>query len=398
MRTPSFQLTMRVLQNVFLAVALGGSLMGCAAGADEAPTGGTGLTGETGGAGSSETGGAVGNGGVASGNGGVTGSTGGTQNGSGSTAGSTGGTVSAGTGGTVASTGGVTSSGTGGFSTSVNAVCSPIGNGSVTFTVNGLPRTFSVQLPADTSHMALLFLWHGWMQNPNDFANTIVYDVPAGKWVPFDPNAFPMPLMIVTPTDTKLIPPVGLDWDIVSGEKDFPFFEAMLKCIKDQYSIDESRIYSFGFSAGAVFTDLLSAKYPDLFAATISESGMWFNDQSQWSDISVPIMQWNWPAFNVADRGNVLLTHGGPNDYATVANLESANIKAVPFLHTYGRTVTECTHTFGHTLDPDLTQAMYYQWMWAHQLGGQPLSGMLPGFPTQANPVGATACFFHPYP
>jgi hypothetical protein len=41
---------------------------------------------------------------------------------------------------------------------------------------------------------------------------------------------------------------------------------------------------------------------------------------------------------------------------------------------------------------------MYYDYLWAHRLGDPPLSGMIPGFPTQANPVGATACTLHPYP
>ncbi len=281
---------------------------------------------------------------------------------------------------------------------SSTVVCNPIVAGASTVTVNGAVRTFSVQLPANTSQMALLFVWHGWMQQPGEFANKIVYDVPSGQWVPFDANAFPMPLLIVTPHDTKLIPPVGLDWDIANGALDFPFFEAMLQCVEEQFDIDQNRIYSFGFSAGAVFTNLLSAKYPDLFAATISESGAWFNDQAEWSDVSVPIMTWKWPAFDAADRGNVLLTHGGPNDFATVISLESANSKALPYLHDSGRTVMECAHTFGHTLDPDLTQSMYYDYLWAHSLGGPPLVGMLPSFPTAGNPVGATTCTFHPYP
>ena len=58
----------------------------------------------------------------------------------------------------------------------------------------------------------------------------------------------------------------------------------------------------------------------------------------------------------------------------------------------------ECVHDFGHTLAPDLTQKMYYDYMWAHQQGGPPLSGMISGFPTQSNPVGSTHCILHPYP
>lgn len=415
MRTPGFTGAMRALRNLTLAVTFGSLLPACAT-SDAAPAPGAGVAGigsagegpgESGGAAgtiTAGTGGAgatvVGAGGVV-GQGGIAGAAGNINpwpglGGSGETGGTVGVAGTAGAGGSIPTETGGTA-GAGG-TVSVNVQCNPIAAGTVSLTVNGTARTFSVQMPSDTSHMALLFLWHGFMQVPTDFANTIVYDVPRGEWVPFDPNAFPMPLMIVTPVDTKLLPPVGLDWDIVSGEKDFPYFEGMLQCIQQQFNIDKTRIYSFGFSAGAVFTDLLSAKYPHLFAATISESGAWFNDQAEWSDVTIPIIQWKWPAFNPADGGSVLLTHGGGNDFATVISLESANKKALPYLYNNGRTVTECYHTFGHTLDPDLTQSMYYDWMWAHQQGGPPLSGPIPSFPTVGRPVGATSCVFHPYP
>lgn len=277
--------------------------------------------------------------------------------------------------------------------------CLPINEGLSTVMVNGIPRLFNVQFPADRSRMALLFLWHGFLQIPTTFAGEIVYDPPAGRWRPFNPNAFPMPLMIVTPFDLKILPPAGLDWDIVGGGTDLEYFDAMMQCIHEQFAIDDGRIYSFGFSAGAVFSNLLSAIRPHLFAATISESGAWFNDQAQWSDVLVPIIQWQWPGFNPADRGNVLLTHGGPNDFATVISLESANEKAMPFLYNAGRTVTECEHGFGHTLDPDLTEAMYYDWMWAHWLGGPPIGGLPPSFPVWPDRViGSTFCTFHPAP
>jgi predicted esterase len=276
--------------------------------------------------------------------------------------------------------------------------CNTIVAGLSTVKVYGNPRSFYVQMPSDTSRMALLFVWHGWLQDANQFAQTIVYDPAGSAWKPFDPNAFPMPLMIISPVDTKLIPPNGLDWDIASGSDDFPFFDAMLQCAHDQVTIDDDHVYSFGFSAGAVFSNLLAAHYPHLFAATISESGAWFNDQAEWSDVSVPIIAWQWPALNPADKGNVLLTHGGSNDYATVISLEDANHKAVPYLYQNGRTVMECAHTFGHTLDPDLTQHMYYEYLWDHTLGGSALTGPIADFPSVSHPVGATSCIFHPGP
>ncbi len=427
MRTPGFIATIGALRRGAVVVAFGGLLAACSAanGPTSSTSGGAtgaGASGGTAGLGQGGAGGAAGStaaggdgaGGDGAGGtggaggynaGGAAGAGTGGDPGAGGVGGSSGFGGSAGVGGTggvggSGGTGGSATGGTGGTGgTPANVVCHNIINGTSSVTVNGATRNFLVQLPGDTSHMALLFLWHGWMQKPADFMSTIVYDVPSGQWVPFNPNAFPMPLMIVTPFDTKMIPPNGLDWDIKDGNKDFPYFDAMLQCIHQQFNIDDSRIYSFGFSAGAVFTDLLSAQYPHTFAATISESGMWMNDKPEQADIQLGfIMNWQWPAFNPADRGNVLLTHGGPNDYATVADLEKANQQALPFLYNNGRTVMECAHTFGHTLDPDLTQGMYYQYMWAHQLGGPPLGGMLPGFPTGAQPVGATACTFHPYP
>ena len=306
MRSPGFA-AMRALGHATLAVALAGLLGACSAsdstdgatpgaGGSSGTSGGGPGAGGAGGSGGSSTAGTGGGGAGGTGAGGVGGGygTGGVGGTGGSDAGGTAGSGSVGAGGTAGS-GGVGAGGTagsggvGGSGGGVNAVCNPIAAGTSTVTVNGIPRTFSVQLPRDTSRMALLFVWHGWNQVPTDFVNTIVYDVPARKWVPFDPNAFPMPLMIVTPTSTKLLPPAGLDWDIPNGAKDFPFFEAMLQCIQQQFTIDKNRIYSFGFSAGAVFTNLLSAKYPHLFAATISESGAWFNDQTQWSDVSIPL-------------------------------------------------------------------------------------------------------------
>jgi len=287
------------------------------------------------------------------------------------------------------------------FVTTHSVTCNPIVDGTNTVIVNGKTRRFEVRLPADrTSKAAILFQWHGFLQDSATFMNTIVYDPPAGAWKPFDPDAFNIPLITIAPRDENLIPVWGLDWDIVSGQRDFPFFEAMLACVEAQFNVDTTRVYSFGFSAGAVFTNLLAAAYPHLFAATISESGVWFNDQAEWSEIIVPLigttfMKWKWPPLDPTHGGAVLMTHGGPNDFATVISLESSARKALDFLYASGRDVTECTHPFGHTLAPDLAQNMYYQFLWAHQLGTRPMT-LGAGLPTAQHPVFDTRCNFRP--
>ncbi len=51
------------------------------------------------------------------------------------------------------------------------------------------------------------------------------------------------------------------------SDRDLHFFDAVLKSLKDEYKIDETRIYSMGHSNGGGFTYLLWSARPDVFAA-----------------------------------------------------------------------------------------------------------------------------------
>jgi predicted esterase len=241
--------------------------------------------------------------------------------------------------------------------------CTPVAGGvGAVSTNNGSPRQFYVDVPTDTSQpMALMFSWHGYNQLPTDFR----------KQLGFDPNGASMPIVVVTPTDTGIFLPEGLDWDILksSGNVDFPYFEGMLQCLESQFNIDKTRVYSFGFSAGAVFTNLLDSQYPQLFAAIVTESGAWFSDPAEAATVLVNVEPWAWPPLNPADRGNVLMTHGGPNDFATILSLEAAAQAALPFLLKNQRTVIDCAHTLGHAIDPDVTNPLIYEYFLAHRLG-----------------------------
>jgi poly(3-hydroxybutyrate) depolymerase len=245
--------------------------------------------------------------------------------------------------------------------------------------VNGASaRSYYVDLPANTSGpMALMFSWHGFNQEPLDFRNQLA----------FDPDGASMPIVVVTPTDTGLFLPDGLDWFILgtSANTDFPYFQGMLSCLESQYDIDTTRVYSFGFSAGAVFTDLLADQWPHLFAATVSESGCWFSDPKEVAAIVAGLgssVTWDWPALNPADRGNVLMTHGGPTDFATIISIEDADQAALPYLLENERTVVDCAHDAGHAIDPDVKNSMIYEYLLAHRLGQpSPFAGGMPLFP-----------------
>jgi predicted esterase len=268
-----------------------------------------------------------------------------------------------------ASSGSVGSSGGGsdaaGDAAPLQVTCTPVAGGMGAVSVNNAAaRQYYVDLPKDTSQpMALLFSWHGYNQLPSDFRSLVA----------FDPNAASMPIVVVTPTDTKIFLPDGLDWYIrgSNGNVDFPYFQGMLSCLESELNIDKTRVYSFGFSAGAVFTNLLDSQWPHLFAAIVTESGAWFSDPAQVAAIVAggSTVQWDWPALNPADRGDVLMTHGGTNDFATIISIEQAAQAALPFLLKNNRTVVDCTHTAGHAIDPLVSNQAIYEYLLAHRLG-----------------------------
>lgn len=232
--------------------------------------------------------------------------------------------------------------------------------------IAGKKRSFYVDFPTDTSKpAAVMFSWHGFGDNAEDFH----------KNINFDPNTDPnVPVMIVTPADTGFLPPNGLAWDIAKGKAeanvDVALFETVLGCLQAQQKIDTARIYEFGFSAGAVMTNLVYSRHPNLIAAIVSESGAWMNDKAQRGIVNLPV-SWDWPELVPADRGNVLLTHGGKSDVTVlnILDLEKSAQFAIPFLKAAQRTVVDCPHDAGHKPHQKLLQPLIMKYLFSHRLG-----------------------------
>ena len=51
------------------------------------------------------------------------------------------------------------------------------------------------------------------------------------------------------------------------GDRDLKFVDAILVTLRQEYSVDENRIYATGFSNGGLFTYLLLSQRPNVFAA-----------------------------------------------------------------------------------------------------------------------------------
>lgn len=61
--------------------------------------------------------------------------------------------------------------------------------------------------------------------------------------------------------------------EIASGIDDVGFIDALLKVLKAEYQIEESRVYATGISNGALFTFRLACERPDVFAAIAPVAG-----------------------------------------------------------------------------------------------------------------------------
>ena len=247
-----------------------------------------------------------------------------------------------------------------------------LGEGMNTIQVGDLERSLYLEFPTDMSGpIGVVFSWHGY----NDPGS----DGDAAGWrsaAEVDANADPsLPVVVVTPFDVDFDPPYGLDWQLDKGTAeenvDLALFEATLGCLNEQYDIDPTRVYSYGFSAGSVMTSLVHSAYPEIVSAVVCVSGMWFNDPVQVDMINLIPVDPMWPALDPSDVGTVLLTHGGPNDVTVlnIANLENMAQAAFPFLASAERVVVDCGHQSGHTLHPELSTESVMRFFADHRAG-----------------------------
>jgi predicted esterase len=239
----------------------------------------------------------------------------------------------------------------------------------------GQKRSFYADFPKDTTKpLAVLFWFHGYSDTAKNFR----------QFGPV-PDDYPdMPFVLITPEDTNLLPvgtPQGLDWDIFSAKSGTPnregdLFEAVLGCLGQGYTVDESRIYVGGFSAGAITTNMLVSRYQDTIAASITFSGAWFNDPAEVKAVNTlgfPV-DFAWNDLVPGKGGMLLLTHGGPNDQfgqggQQIINFENSYQDAVPFLLAAKRPFIDCAHTNGHQPHPGITADIAVAYLKAHQAG-----------------------------
>jgi poly(3-hydroxybutyrate) depolymerase len=174
-----------------------------------------------------------------------------------------------------------------------------------------------------------------------------------------DANNSIMPAIVVVPDSNGFtMMTQDMTWDVFSvtdgaaGNMDVALFDAVLECLDARYGVDESRVYSMGFSLGGIMSDLLGVVRGDVIAAVATYSGGYFSDQANVDSLGMLSSFVSWPAPTSANAYPQLLCHGGANDtfnLGVTVSFETFGNNDTPYLNGMGHDVVHC-------VNPDATQ------------------------------------------
>jgi polyhydroxybutyrate depolymerase len=137
------------------------------------------------------------------------------------------------------------------------------------FTVDGVKREALVFAPAPTTSKIkhpLVFAWHGHGGNMQAAAQGMHLQTLWPDAIIVYPQGLNTPSH-VDPQGNKPGWEVEVNQAAPVGNRDLKFFDAMLSTLHQKYAVDDERIYSTGFSNGAVFSYLLWAERSNVIAA-----------------------------------------------------------------------------------------------------------------------------------
>lgn len=265
----------------------------------------------------------------------------------------------------------------------VASSCDALAAGTVqNFMVDGLARSFILTLPAGATgpggSWPIVFSWHGAGDNAMNFNGFLSGQV----------NNPTMPFILVTPVSTRLNPttqPSGLEWEqltVRGPNRDARLFDAVIQCARERYGVNEDRVYTTGFSAGALMSNLLGVLRGDRIAAIAAFSGGYFANPANPPTLGAARGFVSWPSPNTLNRYPQLIAFGGERDFISLviaqARFDQYAANDLPWLNAAGHDVVACDHGGGHTVPRALTGAMLVNFFSAHPRG------------TRRSPWGAT--------
>jgi predicted esterase len=252
--------------------------------------------------------------------------------------------------------------------------CDMVHAGTVTgFMVDGADRSFIITLPngadAPGGHWPVVFNWHGLGDTAANFNGLL-----AGQ-----ANNTSMPFILVTPESTHLGPttqPPGLDWDelmVMTPNREARLFDAVVGCLDTRFGVDRDRVYTVGFSAGAIMSDLLAVLRGDQLAAVVSFSGGYFADEANPATLGALRSFVAWPDLTTRNAYPQLMLHGGMTDtFSLVVATARFNVFAEndsAWLRARGHDVIVCDHGGGHRVPAGVMGRQVVEFLAAHRRG-----------------------------
>lgn len=211
--------------------------------------------------------------------------------------------------------------------------CPSLSGLEVPFAVADLDRAVDIYLPDDPQGAGLVFLYHGAGDSPGNFARAFDADSLA--------SIYNVIVAVPHATGNHFV-----EWPLISGEdpeKDLSLADAIIACASQEYDIDARRIYTTGFSAGALWSTRMVIERSEYLASAVTFSGGY---DSLTFDYETP--EFATP---------VLGTHGGQSDVVLGVNFANATNAFLTDLVADGSFAIICDHGAGHTVPFDP-----YQW------------------------------------
>lgn len=273
--------------------------------------------------------------------------------------------------------------------------CDAFVSGTVTgFRVDDLDRSFILTLPTGATgtggRWPVVFNWHGLGDSAPNMNMLLAGEV----------NNATMPFILVTPVSTRLGPttsPLGLEWEnlrATTPNREARLFDGVVRCLDERYGVDRDRLYTVGFSAGAIMSDLLGVLRGSQLAAIASYSGGYFSNADNPATLGALRTYPQWPTLGSQARYAQLLMFGGETDtfnlFVATARFNTFAENDLPYLNARRHDVVFCNHNRGHSVPQGILGRQVVQFFAAHPRGvaTSPWAAALPsGWPSY--------CAFH---
>lgn len=254
-----------------------------------------------------------------------------------------------------------------------SGTCPTLKPGTNMFQSGGNARSFELFLPTLPAGAPLLFMWHGLGDNPQNFAQSfgagtlsntrsVIIVVPKGISGPTIPSDVAPGIVSLLKSQAQ---PFFETWSFFDDPSaDLALFDDVVSCLHQQYKINLKKVYTSGFSAGALWSTYLTLYRSEYLAASLILSGgvmqkildlatiPFLGSKSKVTVVKIPYVT---PSHKVP----VMMTAGGPNDVVSMASFVSFNFQEATDALRKGLVqdkhfTIQCNHTAGHTFPSEI--------------------------------------------